>query len=650
MSRNNKNSGDGVITRSSTSSEDGNEAYDARLIGNRVELLSMNRQQQIPANTERYASSSSSMRHLIAMGDHEFLSATPHGDDDGNSTDRGRPFINGDLIDLCDSVAGERREHLSVGSSRGSDGNLVEAINSQLLADINGKSQTIRDCYVLYPTKVSFDNTISGTKLNHITTKKLLNNSVDLSSAARSSETIGNRSESTATAATAAAAATNEQHQTVIREFKRLGTYCTLRPEQRRKHLLKVLPTLRNSMLLQTLLGSHSSNGIKNWTAKMSAGNAADATTVATATSSSSVDELLTTNNDIDSLLIDLDDFIIDGNTALMQRHRNNEQFASSSESIALNYDSQSQRSLKSDATTSNASSSYSVANSSEITGSCIKIDPDKVEDCLLELDAYLEEIDRDYVLACAAHGPSTSSVASTSTMSVSSQSLANAMLSSSSSSLPTTKISASLGNDCSEKTSKNHIDRLLNVDNLLNCNGGSVGLSAQQSNQQLIDSRSINTMDNTRPRRRQQQQQQRRSTTTICDGASNFQPPISNSDIQINQCSAQSNDASSKINGSRIADNKRKSNDIANDQALKRGHKLRNTVAVSGLNNQAMRLNGVAVSGNASTTDADPATFQSGKFVNDLVWCFIFCFVSWTCANPCNRHLRRCIEEMFDR
>lgn len=624
MNRNNKNSSGGVVTRSSTSSssasEDGNEAYDTRLIGNRVESLSMNGQ-KIPANPERQAASSSSMRHLVAIGDHEFLSSATHSDDDGNSIDHGRTFINGDLIDLCDSVANERREHLSVGSSGGSDGNLVEAINSQLLADINGKSHTIRDCYVLYPTKVSFDNTISGTKLNHTTTKKLLNNSVDLSSAARSSETIGKCSESTATAATAtgtaAAATTNEQHQTVIREFKRLGTYCTLRPEQRRKHLLKVLPTLRNSMLLQTLLGSHSSNGIKNWSTKMNAGNATDAAAI-TATSSSSVDELLTTNNDIDSLLIDLDDFIIDGNTALMQRHRNNEQFTSSSESIALNYDSQSQRSLKRDATASNASSSYSVANSNEITGSCIKIDPDKVEDCLLELDAYLEEIDRDYVLACAAHGPTTSSIASTSTVSVSSLSLANAKLSSSSSSLAITKISASLENDCSEKTSKNHIDRLLNVDNLLNCNGDSVGLSAQQTNQQLIDSYNINTMDNTRPRRRQQQQQQRRSTTTICDGASNFQQAISNSDIQINQCSAQSNDASSKINGSRIADNKRKSNDIANDEPLKRGHKLRNTVAVSGLNNQAMRLNGVAVSvnaGTASATATDPATFQSGKF-----------------------------------
>lgn len=46
----------------------------------------------------------------------------------------------------------------------------------------------------------------------------------------------------------------NEQPQPSIGEFNRLGTYCTLRPEQRRKHLLKVLPILHNSNLLQTLL------------------------------------------------------------------------------------------------------------------------------------------------------------------------------------------------------------------------------------------------------------------------------------------------------------------------------------------------------------------------------------------------------------
>lgn len=46
----------------------------------------------------------------------------------------------------------------------------------------------------------------------------------------------------------------NEQLQPSIGEFNRLGTYCTLRPEQRRKHLLKVLPILHNSNLLQTLL------------------------------------------------------------------------------------------------------------------------------------------------------------------------------------------------------------------------------------------------------------------------------------------------------------------------------------------------------------------------------------------------------------
>lgn len=465
--------------------KDGNEAkyeaFNARLIANRDDSQLMNRQMQ--TNVEQRCTSSSS-RHTVP-------------------TTRGNgPFINGDLIDLCDST----NEHSSE-SSR----DLVEAINTQLLHEINGTSQTNRNCCTLYPTKVSLDNTISGTKLNH--TKKL-NNSVNLSTAGRSSEAIGRCNESNG------CNTTNEQHQTVLREFKRLGTYCTLRPEQRRKHLLKVLPTLRNSVLLRTLLASNPSVS-KNLT-KISA-----------------ADETLSANKNIDSLLIDLDDFIIDGNTALMQR-KHNEQFTS-------NCDCRSQRSDG----TSVTSHCYNASNVDEICG--IEIDPDKIEDCLLELDAYLEEIDRDYVLACAANGPSTS----TSVSPHNSNGSINVKL---------TKISANVANEYSEKTSKNHIDRLLNMSHSNGSNGGSSSSSAQVN--QSIDS-CINDKQ-----------------TVI--SASNLRKMISSSDIQMNLCGKLTD--ASLMNGSRNVDNKRTFIDTVGDQPLKRGHKLRNTVSTSGQNNRTIR------------------------------------------------------------
>lgn len=487
-------------------SEDVHEACNDRL--NRVEQLSINR--QMPTNTER------SLRHTVS----EF-SAIAH--DSG-------AFINGDLIDLCGG-------DLECGGGGGARRDLVEAINSQLLADINGKSQTTRDCYVLYPTKVLFDNNnkkIAGNHMKHLNNCVDLSNSTVATAATRSSEAIGRCSES----------ATNDQHQTVIREFKRLGTYCTLRPEQRRKHLLKVLPTLRNSMLLQTLLGSNV-NVTKN-IAKIDNNNSGN--DVGISNIDTTDDQLLATNKDIDSLLIDLDGFIIDGNTALMQR-QNNEKFTST-ESFASNCDTHSQRSLKNDINTSITSTCYAANNTDELNASCIKIDPDKVEDCLLELDAYLEEIDRDYVLACAANVPSTSSLP----------------LHSANHIKTTTKISANLTSDYSEKTSKNHIDSLFNMDNLLiNCNGGST--SSTQANQ-LIDSCCHDSVFS----------------------ASNLRKQISNSDIQMNQCGKL--DDANKINGSRNIDNKRKSTEFANDQPLKRGHKLRNTVAVSGQNNRIHQSN----------------------------------------------------------
>lgn len=476
-------------------SEIDNELGDTYSSGNRAKSLLTNCQMQTKT-IEHPASSLQRAAHELPTNDNG-------------------PFINGDLIDLCDQA--NDREQLS---ESGRD--LVEAINSQLLADICGESPPVRDCHVLYPTKVSFDNTISGKKSNHNDTLKY---SVDISNsaaAARSSEAIGKCSESNGT--------TSEQHQTVIREFKRIGTYCTLRPEQRRKHLLKVLPTLRNSMLLQTLLGSN------------------------TATKNISV----TTNKDIDSLLIDLDDFILDGNTVLLQK-QSNERFNSTS-----NCDIRSQRSSNIDATTSFTSSRcHTAANADELNKNCIQIDPDKVEDCLLELDAYLEEIDRDYVLACAAHGPTSSSTTSSSSSSIAStMAVHNATASPNHNNAKSTQINAILMNERSKKTAKNHIDRLLNMDHFLgvDCIGG-----PSVQNDHLIDDY---------------------ISDTRVIGAPNLRKQISNSDIQMNQC-GKSVEAT-EVYGSRTIDNKRKSNDVAYDQQpLKRGHKLRNTVAGSGHNNR---------------------------------------------------------------
>lgn len=524
---------------------DGNEACDTHINGNRVVgSAPMNRQL---ASSTTFDPSALPLCHRFAYESPSSPIA--------NNNNKNRSFINGDLIDLDEQI--NDRKHLS--------GDLVEAINSQLLADINGKSlsSSPRDCHILYPTKVSFDNKLSGTKRNHQTNHHQLNNSIDLTGpGARSSEAIGKCShgESGAIANT-----TNEQHQTVIREFKRIGTYCTLRPEQRRKHLLKVLPTLRNSVLLQTLLGSTATPTHFN------------------RTNSTTADELLlnTNNNDIDSLLIDLDDFIIDGNSTMQQRHTaNNQQQFNSTDSFASTSTNCDRRS-----------------HSDTMTSSCIKmVDPDKVEDCLLELDAYLEEIDRDYVLACAAAAAAaaaatattitttTTAIPTATTTATQLPAISAVMPSSTANNAKSTKISANQTNDSSEKIAKNHIVRRFNMDNNYgDCEQRNGGPSmrndhhhpAHHSMAMVGDCHSAITMTN----------------------APNLRKQISNSDIQMNHCGKSI--AANEINGSRSTeDNRRKSNGIANDNdndndsPLKRGHKLRNTVAGSGHINRTIALN----------------------------------------------------------
>lgn len=483
------------------------------------------------------------------------------GIDDFASDRNAESFLNGDLIDLCDR-SNNKHDHGNLNV------NLVEAINSQLLADINNKKHLAK---MSYDHDDDDDNNRNGSKKRRLENVALV---------AYSSDSIGKCSARNATS--------NEQHQKVIREFKRLGTYCTLRPEQRRKHLLKVLPTLRNSMLLQTLLASNVNT--KN-SLKMHATDdiSAPINTITTAIPPTAS----TTNNDIDSLLIDLDDFIIDGNTAMMQRIQTEN--ANSSESFASNSENLSQNDLN-----DNSLTCYSASHTSpmpiqkhtehELNGSCIKIDPDKVEDCLLELDAYLEEIDRDYALACA--GSTHNSTICLNNNNVKSMKTSNTS--------PTNLNSL-------EKLSRNRIDCLFKMDSSQWChnddestdastmlmtykdNNSNLSLNNEHFHKQMDHHQSNDTSDNCID-------DNNRSTSLIIDsgnsGASNLRKKFSSSDIQMNQC-GQIDDDRDILNASRyIVNSKRKSLETAYNQQLKRGHKLRNTIAVFGQNDQSIESN----------------------------------------------------------
>lgn len=476
-----------------------------------------------------------------------------------SSSSSSSSFVNGDLIDLCDQI--NEHDHPNDYSKHP-----VEAINSQLLADLNGKAlqrqlqlqyqppspplmlSASKDCYILYPTKVSFDNNvISGTtqqnQINHSNSNVLLGTAVS----ARSAEAIGRSSESSLIASASAcvvpssppptSSSANEQHQPqVIREFKRIGTYCTLRPEQRRKHLLKVLPTLRNSVLLQTLFGSNTTP--KNFRK--------------THTDEQKQQQLIVGGNrDIDSLLIDLDDFIIDSNSTRMQLLSNHE--TPFEAATTLN---------------SNSSSNGGRHANDMSTGHMKIVDPDKVEDCLLELDAYLEEIDREYVLACAAHGPNTNKATTvtaavattTKTATVTSQPLNNGTFVASS-------VSNS-NNGSSKIVLRNHGIRPSTMDNSRT--------DCECSDRQRVDQDSIAVTNVSAV------------ADSAAEGASNIRKQFKyNANVQMydGRNVMTSTMASNETNGSRATDNQRKSNDIPNNQPLKRGHKLRNTVAGSGHN-----------------------------------------------------------------
>lgn len=485
------------------------------------------------------------------------------GIDDFASDRNAESFLNGDLIDLCDR-SNSKHDHGNLNV------NLVEAINSQLLADINSKQHLEN---MSYDHDDDDDNNRNGSKKRRLENVALV---------AYSSDSIGKCSARNATS--------NEQHQKVIREFKRLGTYCTLRPEQRRKHLLKVLPTLRNSMLLQTLLASNvnTKNPLKMHATDDISAPINPITTAIPPTAS-------TTNNDIDSLLIDLDDFIIDGNTAMMQRMQTEN--ANSSESFASNSENLSQNDLN-----DNSLTCYSASHASpmpiqkhtehELNGSCIKIDPDKVEDCLLELDAYLEEIDRDYALACAGSTHNSTICLNNNNNNVKSMKTSNTS--------PTNLNSL-------EKLSKNRIDCLFKMDNSQWCHNDDESTDASTMLMTYKDNNSNLSLNNEHFRKQMDHHQSNdtsdnciddnnRSTSLIIgsgnSGASNLRKTFSSSDIQMNQC-GQIDDDRDILNGSRyIVNSKRKSHETAYNQQLKRGHKLRNTIAVFGQNDQSIESN----------------------------------------------------------
>lgn len=270
------------------------------------------------------------------------------------SSNNDKQFTNGDLIDLNDHTMIDCYH-----SQKDSNGDLVEAINERLLQD-------------LYQRKSGRLDNVIGDEEQRSETVPNYTTELNTSSKCRLSNVQS-----------------MEQHQTAIREFKRLGMYCTLRPDQRRKHLLKVLPNLRNSVLLQTLLATNmdkstvpSSNTNNNNVLDNSNNNNNNNDSNRDITSNSNA--LSWGYNDVDSLLLELDDFIIDRNTTM--QHGCEKDNATAIESSTWHSND------------ANANRIHSDDNNR--TG--IHIDPDKVEDCLLELDAYLEEIDRDYASVCA--------------------------------------------------------------------------------------------------------------------------------------------------------------------------------------------------------------------------------------------------------
>lgn len=476
---------------------------------------------------------------------------------------RNDSFASGDLIDLCDCDVNANK----LPSTCGSDINLVEAINRQLLAEIIGKNRkkptsttttTSQECFRLQH-KSRNNGSLHEMKSNHM---KTLDNSTDQTS----SVTTGTTAISQSNGSNNTDNTSNEQHQTLIREFKRIGTYCTLRPEQRRKHLLKVLPTLRKSMLLQTLLGSPYDVDSK----------------AASTGKIDTVNQLLSTKNEMDSFLTNLDDFIVDGNKAIMQRQgndipRSNDSFATLNPNNDQIHGQRSsivnENSLLSISATNRCQMPSSVTECDETIENCFNIDADKVEDCLLELDAYLEEIDRDYALACAAHG--------------------TAMTHNNSNNGKSMKIGASLTNLGNNESGS--LERLSKVRNDIDCwldrQTASIDNQLPQISEDYTKRRKGYCFDDDLNIREDSSSS---SVGNINADSKNLREGFGNGDTLIDLCEKVIDDR----NMNKLKDNE---TDTATefDQQLKRGNRLRNTIAVAGQKNRSIEsVNGASLSG----------------------------------------------------
>lgn len=443
----------------------------------------------------------------------------------------------GDLIDLGNRGNGIVKRHTANPS------NIVEAINSQLLAEISERS--LHQQHEINKLNYNIDSTVAPTPA---------------SSSSDPIETNNNTNNNN-----------SHEHQTAIREFKRLGTYCTLRPEQRRKHLLKVLPTLRNSMLFQTLLDASTNRDSSNLSQK-----------------ANTVDELRhtkTTPNDIDSILIDLDDFIIDGSVARHQRNRPDEML-NTGENITSTCKNFSQNKLNGSSVSILAPGSGNHSDIGSCSTSnvlnCINIDPDKVEDCLLELDAYLEEIDREYASTCLPSAHNTTLTAD----------------------LPRSQKQCddwnSNNNDDNNNSNSNVKSPKIYTNHLRNFHMENLATHSPECNDESILSNRTKRYHSQLNLNKEDCMNktvydycysigvsQRQSPTNTKLLSTNLRKTISNSDIQMNRYKKldyddgdfDSIDDNGQINGSRSTNNPRKSTN--HHQQMKRGHKLRNTIAV---------------------------------------------------------------------
>lgn len=231
---------------------------------------------------------------------------------------------------------------------------LVEAINQQLLKTVDEKpfmTDDVRGTLSKNCIKTSASNECANnSNVSALAEEKSGKDGKDGNDGLVNDNNNTNRNETNTV--------NNEQHQTSIREFKRLGTYCTLRPEQRRKHLLKVLPALRHSNLLQTLL------------MQRNLGTDDKCGSISSATSNGR------SHTDLDALLTKLDEIVVG-----RRGH------------------------MKNASAGSNIFSSDDNARHDQMSSKLLLFSSENVEDCLLELDAYLEEIDREYALTCTYGG-----------------------------------------------------------------------------------------------------------------------------------------------------------------------------------------------------------------------------------------------------